>query len=162
MYNISKQIWELKWMNDISGEFMMRLGEISHFATDPSSTRCGVNSWWRHQVGTFSALLAICAGNLPVTGEFPAQRPVTRIFDFSLIYALNKRLSKQSWGWWFETQSRSSWRDCNVSPLQLNGRHFVDDIFICISVNENCVFWWNFHWRFFLRVHLIIIQHWFR
>ena len=28
---------------------------------------------------TFSAFLAICAGNSPVTGEFPAQRPVTRI-----------------------------------------------------------------------------------
>ena len=33
---------------------------------------------------------------------------------FSLICALNKRLSKQSWGWWFETPSRSSWRHCNV------------------------------------------------
>ena len=30
---------------------------------------------------TFSALLVICAGNSPVTGEFPAQRPVTRSFD---------------------------------------------------------------------------------
>ena len=30
---------------------------------------------------TFSALLAICAGNSPVTGEFPARRPVTRSFD---------------------------------------------------------------------------------
>ena len=30
---------------------------------------------------TFSALLAICAGNSPVLGEFPAQRPVTRSFD---------------------------------------------------------------------------------
>ena len=29
----------------------------------------------------FSALLAICAGNSPVPGEFPAQRPVTRSFD---------------------------------------------------------------------------------
>ena len=29
---------------------------------------------------TFSALLAICAGNSPVTGEFPTQRPVTRGF----------------------------------------------------------------------------------
>ena len=27
---------------------------------------------------TFSALLAICAGNSPVPGEFPAQRPATR------------------------------------------------------------------------------------
>ena len=27
---------------------------------------------------------------------------------------LNKRLSKQSWGWWFETQSRLLWRHCNA------------------------------------------------
>ena len=30
---------------------------------------------------TFSALLALCAGYLSVTGEFPTQRPVTRSFD---------------------------------------------------------------------------------
>ena len=36
---------------------------------------------------TFSALLAISAGNSPVTGEFPAQRPVTQSFDVSLICA---------------------------------------------------------------------------
>ena len=45
------------------------------------------NSWWRHQMETFSALLALCAGNSPVTGEFPAQSPVTRSFDVSLICA---------------------------------------------------------------------------
>ena len=38
-------------------------------------------SWWRHQMETFSALLALCAGNSPVTGEFPKQRSVTRSFD---------------------------------------------------------------------------------
>ena len=44
--------------------------------------------WWRDKMETFSALLALCAGNSPVTGEFPAQRPVTRSFDvFSLICA---------------------------------------------------------------------------
>ena len=43
---------------------------------------------------TFSALLAICAGNSPVTGEFPAQRPVTRSFDVFFDLHLNKRLSK--------------------------------------------------------------------
>ena len=58
-------------------------------------------SWWRHQMETFSALLAICAGNSPVSGQFPAQRPVTRSFDIFLDLSLNKRLSKQSWGWWF-------------------------------------------------------------
>ena len=30
---------------------------------------------------TFFALLALCAGNSPVTGEFPSQRPVTWNFD---------------------------------------------------------------------------------
>ena len=51
---------------------------------------------------TITALLAICAGNSPVTGEFPAQRPVTRSFDVFFDLRLNKLLSKQPWGWWFE------------------------------------------------------------
>ena len=42
-------------------------------------------AWWCHRLEIFSALLAICAGNSPVPGEFPAQRPVTRSFDVSLI-----------------------------------------------------------------------------
>ena len=41
---------------------------------------------------TFSALLAICAGNSPVAGEFPAQRPVTRSFDVFFDLRLNIRL----------------------------------------------------------------------
>ena len=47
---------------------------------------------------TFSALLAICAGNSPVPDEFPRQRPVTRSFDVFFDLRLNKRLSKQ---WWY-------------------------------------------------------------
>ena len=34
---------------------------------------------------------------------------------FSLIIDLNKRLGKQSWGWWFETPSSLLWRHCNVT-----------------------------------------------
>ena len=49
--------------------------------------------WWRHQLETFSALLASCAGNSPVSGEFPAQKPVTRSFDVFFDLRLNKRLS---------------------------------------------------------------------
>ena len=45
---------------------------------------------------TFSALLALCARNSSVTGEFPSQRPVTRSFDVFFGLHLNKRLSKQS------------------------------------------------------------------
>ena len=43
---------------------------------------------------TYSALLAICAGNSPVTGEFPIQKPVTRSFDVFFDLRLIKRLSK--------------------------------------------------------------------
>ena len=70
-------------------------------------------AWWRHHMETFSALLAICAGNSPVTGEFPAQRPVTRSFNIFVDLRLDKRLNKQSWGWWFETLSRPLWRHSN-------------------------------------------------
>ena len=71
-------------------------------------------SWWRHQMETFSALLAICAGNSTVTCEFPAERPVMRSFDVFFDLRLNKRLSKQSWGWWFETPSCPLRRHSNV------------------------------------------------
>ena len=70
-------------------------------------------TWWRHQMESFSALLAICAWNSPVPGEFPTQRPVTRSFDIYFDLRPNKRLSKQSWGWWFETKSRPLWRHRN-------------------------------------------------
>ena len=72
-----------------------------------------LNAWWRHQKETFFALLALCAGNSPVPVEFPSQRPVTRSFDVFFDLCLNKRLSKQSWGWWFEMPSRSLWCYCN-------------------------------------------------
>ena len=71
-------------------------------------------SWWRHQMEIFSASLALCAGNSPVPGEFPAQRPVTRSFDIFFHLRLNKPLSKQSWSWWFETPSRPLWRQWDV------------------------------------------------
>ena len=57
----------------------------------------------------------------PLWGEFtgdrwiPSQRPVTRRFELRL----NKRLGKQSWGWWFETPSCSLWRHCNVNDMRL-------------------------------------------
>ena len=52
-------------------------------------------TWWQHQTEIFSALLALCAGNSPVTGEFPSQRPVTRSFDVYFDLRLNKRLDKR-------------------------------------------------------------------
>ena len=83
------------------------------------------NTWWRHQMATFSALLAFWVRNSLVTGEFPSQRPVMRSSDVFFHLRLNKRLNKQSWGWWFQTPSLSLWRHSmksqwNLSQMQLH------------------------------------------
>ena len=88
-------------------------------------------SWWRHQTETFSALLAICADNSSVTGEFPAQRPVTRSFDVFFDLRLNKRLNKQWWGWWFETRSRPLWCHCNGGAPWDSLDFLVDRHLVC-------------------------------
>ena len=54
-----------------------------------------------------------------VAGEFPSHRPVTQSFEIFCDPRLNKRLSKQSWGLWFETPSIPSWRHCNDCALKL-------------------------------------------
>ena len=39
---------------------------------------------------------------------------MTRSFDVFFDLRLNKRLSKLSWGWWFDTLSCSLWHHCNA------------------------------------------------
>ena len=46
--------------------------------------------WWRHQMELFSALLPLCAGNLPVICELATQRPVMQSFDVFFYLLLNK------------------------------------------------------------------------
>ena len=62
---------------------------------------------------TFSALLALCERNPPLTGGFPSQRPVTQSFGVFFDLRMNKRLSKQSGRRWFEMPSCSLWRHFN-------------------------------------------------
>ena len=62
---------------------------------------------------TFSALQAICAGNSPASGEFPAQRLVTGSFDIFFDLCLNKWLRKQSLGWCLKMPSHPLWHHCN-------------------------------------------------
>ena len=100
--------------------------------------------WWRHQMETSSALLALCAGNSPVPGEFPTQRPVTRGFDVFFDLRPNKRLSKQSWGWWFETLSCSLWRHCNENQKQYQWFVWVGDMcYIDRRVNQGTHCWFD-------------------
>ena len=84
----------------------------------------------------FSALLAICAGNSPVTGEFPSQRPVTRSFDVFFDLRLDERLSKQSWGWWFETPLHSAHYDVIAISKHNDDQVWVPFIWVPRTVVE--------------------------
>ena len=68
--------------------------------------------WWRHQMETFSALLALYAENspVPVNSTHKGQWRGPLMFFY---LRPNKRLIKQPWGWWFETPSWSLWHQCN-------------------------------------------------
>ena len=108
--------------------------------------------WWRHKMETYSALLAFCEGNSPVTGEFPSLRPVTWYFEFFFDLHLNKRLGKHYRRWGFETPSRSLWRHCNeILAYQLICYHLTwsDKIHwsIIMAMNFINTGWDNGVWR---------------
>ena len=72
-------------------------------------------TWWRHQMETFSALLALCAGNSPVTGVFP-WIPLTKASDAELwcfLWSVIEQTAEQT----FETRWRSLWRHCKEKLL---------------------------------------------
>ena len=96
---------------------MLPCGFILFWPTDQSVPVHDDVIKWKH----FPRYWPFVRGNSPVPGEFPAQRPVTRSFDVFFDLRLNKRLSKQSWGLWFETLSCPLWRHRNGarSPLIL-------------------------------------------
>ena len=101
-----------------------------------------MNTWWYHQMKTFSALQALCAGNSPVTDEFPSKRPVKRSFDVFFDLRLNKRLSKQTRRRWLETPSRSLWRHCNeIAGIHKKTHRYITlcifDGIYCLSVSQS-------------------------
>ena len=96
-------------------------------------------------------------GEFTGSGEFPTQRPVTRSLDVFFDLRLDKRLSKQPWGWWYETQSWSLWRHCNEVPVLstktwsslCTGQAFYNTERRHVTKNniglKMLVFWPNFH-----------------
>ena len=111
-------------------------------------------SWWRHQMETFSALLAIYAENSSAPGEFPTQRPVTRSFDVFFDLCPNKGLSKQSWSWWFETPSHPLGRHRNADRSAVSATILRPDMFLNTGSGDIASFvcnitvtsWWE-RWR---------------
>ena len=102
--------WHRTWVNNIimdpwsSHRCRCVVNIISHFYLMMTSSNRQI----------FRVTGHLC-GNSPAPGEFPAQRPVTQSFVVFFDLHLNKLLSKQWWGWWFETPSRP-WRHYNVCP----------------------------------------------
>ena len=68
---------------------------------------------WNH----FPRYWPFVRGNSPVTGEFPAQRPVARGFVFFDL-RMHKRLGNQWWNRWFETPWYPLWRQYNDDKSQ--------------------------------------------
>ena len=106
-----KAIWQIVWSSPRS----------VHATTANDLSRVSEQHWSKMQF----RMMTSSNGNIfRVTGHlcgeftgprwFPAQRLVTRSFDVFFDLRLNKRLSKQSWGWWFETLSRPWWRHRNA------------------------------------------------
>ena len=97
------------------------------------------NSWWRHQMETFSALLTFCAGNSPVTDEFPTQSQWRGPLKFSLICVWN-----------------NSWvNNGDAGALRRHYAHYdvivMDTLFGRITAHSLYSAWLNEKWR---RPHL--------
>ena len=60
---------------------------VQYFRTKTLQVRRDSSTWWRHQMETFSALLALCAGNSPVPVNSPHKGQWRGALMFSFIYA---------------------------------------------------------------------------
>ena len=98
---------EYHWVNEIT------LQEIC-FAVSLSPLSFLEQTMMTSSNGNIFRVTGPLCGEFTGPGEFPAQRPVTRSFDVFFDLRPNKRLSKQPWGWWFETLSWSLWRHRNA------------------------------------------------
>ena len=101
--------------------YSIQICEISHQSFGPSCRKCltclmifmNTVAWWAGAAagnGWITHDDVIKWKHFPRYWPFmrgihrsPAQRPVKQSFDAFFDLHLNKRLSKQSWGWWFET-----------------------------------------------------------
>ena len=91
--------------------------------------------------GNIFRVTGLSCGEFTGPGDFPTQRPVTRSFDVFFDLHLNKQLSKQPWGWWFETPSWSLWRQCN--GRWINYSYLTIGPFIAILAIAGFVIKWS-------------------
>ena len=97
-------------------EMSWRSTDVSVMSGRDGYVRCMMTS----SNGNIFRVTGRLCGEFTGPGEFPAQRPVTRSFDVFFDLRPNERLSKQPWGWWFETPSWSLWGQCNGNLRSLS------------------------------------------
>ena len=95
------------------------------------------STWWRHQMESFSALFAFCAGNSPVIGEFPAQ----------------KASDADLWCFFFTCARINGWvnngevGDCPACRTYEIARRFwevvICPIYMCLTVYEFSFIWFD-------------------
>ena len=106
----------IKYLSDtsVSDRYLIdvdpRVQDYEDIVVDPTSLKLARSMMTSSNGNIFRVTGHLCG---EFTGEFPVQRPVTRSFDVFFDLRLYNRLSKQSWGWWFETPSRTLWRHFN-------------------------------------------------
>ena len=84
---------------NITCEYEMFLSKLGHYTFECVGSKSSIqnilplerSSWWRHQMETFSALLAIFKGNSPVTSEFPHKGQWRGALMFSFIFVWKKK-----------------------------------------------------------------------
>ena len=119
-----KECVTLKWI--LWRWFKRRINALQEVLSYECSS-CDNQALWHDDVIEWKKIPVI--GHL--CGEFTGHRwiPLTKASDAELWsffkLRLNKRLSKQWWGWWFETPSRPLWRHCNedLTHVQHIGRY---------------------------------------
>ena len=120
VFNLLIHIWQNYVSRRSVDDLLYRLSASSFkYGTDIKTLNMKTSS-----NGNIFRVTGHLCGNSPVSGEFPAQRPVMRSFDVFFDLHPNERLSKQWWGLWFGTSSCPLWR-------HLNDKKWPLDVFFC-------------------------------
>ena len=111
------------------GSALVQVMAWCHQATNCYLGQCWTNTALSSEMmmssnGTIFRITGPLCREFTGPGEFPVQWPVTWSFDVFFDLHLNKRLSKQPWGWWFETPPWSLWRQCNGCAATFTWKQF--------------------------------------
>ena len=157
---------------------LLQTGILLSMCENPQSS----SAWWRHEMETFFALLVLCAGNSPVTVEFPSQKPVTRSLDvfFDLrmnngwinnrgdgdlrrhgahydVIVMNTYKITCGFNIWY---SNEGLQDITFNTLRPRHKGILQrTLWSALCWMKIIEFWLRFHWNLCPRVHLTIWHH---